>query len=73
MDLPTYRKKHGLTQSEFAALLGNAGYPATQSLISQWENGTVALTGDRCAQVERVTGGKVKRRTLRPDLFGRVA
>lgn len=35
-----------------------------------WERGEVAITAERCAQIERVTGGQISRRDLRPDLFG---
>lgn len=47
-----------------------AGFPATQALISQWESGGVALTAERAVQIETVTGGMVRREELRPDLFG---
>lgn len=73
MDISTYRKKHGLSQAEFAGLLVAAGYNATQVLISQWEKEGAKVPAIRCVQVEEVTRGKVKRRTLRPDLFGRAA
>jgi DNA-binding transcriptional regulator YdaS (Cro superfamily) len=71
MDLATYRHKHSLTQADLAAALTAAGSPATQSLISQWENGDVTIPPERWAPVEVVTKGKVTRRDLRPDLFGK--
>jgi DNA-binding transcriptional regulator YdaS (Cro superfamily) len=73
MDIATYRKTHELSQSAFAALLTDAGYPATQSLVSQWETGEVALTAERAIQIEKVTGGACPRGVLRPDLWGGLA
>ena len=73
MDISTYRKKHGLSQSEFAGLLVASGFNATQSLISQWELGTLRVSGEKCVQIEKATKGKIKRNALRPDLFNRAA
>lgn len=70
MNLAAYRKDAGLSQAKLAELLTAAGFPATQSLVSQWEAGTVEIPPERCAQVEQVTGGKVRRVDLRPDIFG---
>lgn len=47
-----------------------AGFPATQALVSQWEQGGVQLTAERCAQIEQISNGAVTRAELRPDLFG---
>jgi DNA-binding transcriptional regulator YdaS (Cro superfamily) len=73
MDILSYRKKHGLSQSAFAALLTEHGHPATQSLVSQWETGAVTLTADWCRDIERVTEGECTRLANRPDLFGELA
>lgn len=70
MDLLAYRKHARLSQAKFAAAMTRAGHPASQALVSQWESGAVPLTAERCAQIERVTGGLVTREELRPDLFG---
>lgn len=70
MDIATYRAKHELTQTEFAARLTAAGSEATQSLISQWETGGVVIPAERVAKVEEVTNHEVTRYDLRPDLFG---
>lgn len=70
MNLSTYRKDTGISQARLAEMLTAAGFPATQSLVSQWEQGAVVIPAERCAQVEQVTGGKVTRADLRPDVFG---
>lgn len=69
MDIPAYRKDRGLTQADVATLLTEAGYPATQSLVSQWEKGDVTLTPERVIQIEQVTEGAIQRSDLRPDLW----
>ncbi len=69
MDIPTYRKTHGLSQVAFAALLTERGSPATQSLVSQWESGNTAISGDRAIEIERVTDGEISRGDLRPDFW----
>lgn len=69
MDIPTYRKEKGLSQSAFAALLTKTGAPATQSLVSQWESGETTITADRAVQIEKATRKAVNRSDLRPDLF----
>ncbi|MDG2524620.1 YdaS family helix-turn-helix protein [Stenotrophomonas sp. HITSZ_GD] len=69
MDLATYRQEKGLSQAALAALLTATGSPATQGLVSQWENGTVLIPPERWAFIERVTDGYVTHRDLRPDLF----
>jgi len=69
MDIATYRKAKGLSQAAFAALLTESGSPATQSLISQWEQGAVKVPPERWAVIETLTAGEVGRGDLRPDLF----
>lgn len=70
MNLADYRKEKGLSQAKLAEILTSAGFPATQSLVSHWEAGNVVIPPERCAQVEQVTGGEVRREDLRPDIFG---
>ncbi|MCF3485152.1 helix-turn-helix domain-containing protein [Stenotrophomonas maltophilia] len=70
MDILTYRKEKGLSQAAFAALLTEMGTPATQGLVSQWENGTTAIRAERAVQIEQVTGGAVSRYDLLPLVFG---
>lgn len=69
MDIPTYRKEKGLSQAAFAALLTESGSPATQSLVSQWENGETSISAERAVQIEKATKRGVSRADLRPDLF----
>lgn len=70
MNLATYRKERGISQAKLADMLTAAGFPATQSLVSQWEVGAVVIPPERCAHLEQVTGGAVRREDLRPDIFG---
>jgi DNA-binding transcriptional regulator YdaS (Cro superfamily) len=70
MDIPTYRRKHGLSQAAFAAILTKSGSPATQSLVSQWEGGAVLVPPERWVSIESVTNKEVTRADLRPDVFG---
>lgn len=70
MNILEYRKKARLSQGRLAQMLTDAGFPATQALVSQWESGAVVLTAERCLQIEAVTDGAVTRGELRPDLFG---
>jgi DNA-binding transcriptional regulator YdaS (Cro superfamily) len=73
MSLSNSRKALGLSQRQLAEMLTAAGFPATQGVVSMWERGDVVLTAERCAQIERVTGGEIRRVDLRPDLFGAIA
>ncbi|CRR10868.1 hypothetical protein PAERUG_E15_London_28_01_14_07917 [Pseudomonas aeruginosa] len=68
MDIATYRKEKGLSQSAFADLLTASGSPATQGLVSQWEKGAT-IPAERVVEIEKATGGEVKRHSLRPDLW----
>ena len=70
MNLTDYRKKTGLSQSALAGALTEAGSPATQALISQWESGDVTIPAERMAVIEKVTRGDVTRHDLRADIFG---
>lgn len=65
-----YRKRHGLSQAAFAQRMTDAGAPVSQALVSFWELGRKPVSAERCAQIERVTGGEIRRVDLRPDLFG---
>jgi len=53
------------TQAELAGALG-----VTQSIVSQWLNGSTRITAERAVQIEQITQGKVTRTDLRPDIFG---
>ena len=70
MNLSDLRRKCRLSQAALAQLLTEAGYPTTQSLVSLWETGGVTLPAERCAQIEIVTKGAIRRLDLRPEIFG---
>lgn len=40
-------------------------------VVNNWTRRGVPI--ERCVDIERATGGKVKRAQLRPDIFGRAA
>lgn len=71
MDVQTYRKHAGLSQAAFARRLSEAGYPCSQSLVSQWEAGATQITAEWCVAFERVFPG-MTRLACRPDIFGPV-
>lgn len=62
--LATYLTKNRITQREFADRIG-----CSQSLISQWINGDVAMTGKWAIKIERETDREVKRQSLLPELY----
>lgn len=70
MDIPSYRKLKGVSQAAFAAALTEAGSPATQGLISQWEKGDVKVPAERVSTITQITDGLVTGHDLRPDVFG---
>jgi DNA-binding transcriptional regulator YdaS (Cro superfamily) len=55
------------SQSLLAAALG-----VKQPTISEWARWTVPIPIERCVDIERVTGGIVTRRHLRPDDWHRI-
>jgi DNA-binding transcriptional regulator YdaS (Cro superfamily) len=59
-------KPHG-TQADFARELG-----ITKTWLSLIINGRKLPSASLCAVIERLTNKKVKRKELRPDLFGEV-
>lgn len=69
MDILAYRNSKDLSQAAFAALLTEAGSPASQGLVSQWEAGGVKVPPERWKYIEQITAGEVTRSDLRPDLF----
>jgi DNA-binding transcriptional regulator YdaS (Cro superfamily) len=62
MQLNEYLKT--TTQGDLAKALG-----VSQGLVSQWLSGATSVTAERAVQIEQITGGKVKRQELRPDLY----
>lgn len=69
MNIQAFRELKDLTQADFAAFLTLAGVKATQSLVSQWELGTITIPAERVIEIERATGGQITRSALRPDLW----
>lgn len=62
--LATYRKKHGLTQEQFADMLG-----CSQGMITHIERGRRTFSPQVAIQVEQITAGEIKKSDLRPDIF----
>ncbi len=55
----------GISQAELARRIG-----VSQASVSQWVSGVKRLPAEQCAAIERATKGRIKRKELRPDLFG---
>lgn len=66
MDLAAYLEKHGISQEQFARTIG-----VSQGLVWQWLDGRTRITAERAVQIEKKTAGKVRRKDLRPDVFGK--
>ncbi len=64
MDIQTYLRETGVTQTAFAGQLR-----VSQGLVWQWLKGRTPITAERAVQIERATGGLVTRHELRPDIF----
>lgn len=62
MDLSQYVKAQRGRVSELAQVM-----QVSASLVTQWAGGTKPVSAERCALVERATGGQVTRRDLRPN------
>jgi DNA-binding transcriptional regulator YdaS (Cro superfamily) len=71
MNLKTYLNANEITQAEFARRMTLAGYRCSAGLVSQWVNGTTAITAARAVQIEEVTSLDVPREESRADLFNR--
>lgn len=66
MTLSEYLEQENLTQEAFAELLG-----VTQGAVNYWIR--AKIPPDRAREIEELTGGKLKREDLRPDLFGPIS
>lgn len=62
-----YRKDHNLTQAELAKRLGIA-----QGTLSQIERGIRRFSHQKAAEIEKKTGGELRREALRPDIYGEI-
>jgi DNA-binding transcriptional regulator YdaS (Cro superfamily) len=69
MKLKAYLSANEVTQAEFARRMTRTGYRCSAGLVSQWVNGTTAITAARAVQIEEVTSLEVSREESRPDLF----
>ena len=65
MELAEYLKAHGLTQAEFAELVGR-----TPGAVSHWITKRQTVSPHSAWLIERATSGAVKAADLRPDVFG---
>lgn len=63
-----YRRTHGLSQKQLAELVG-----VTQGCITHLESGRRNASPKLAVQFEARTKGKIKRASLRPDIFGKAA
>jgi len=64
MKLRDYLSANGLSASAFAGMVGTA-----QPTISRILNGKRRPSPSMAREIERITGGKVRRHELRPDLW----
>lgn len=68
MNLNSYLNREDATSA--AALARDVGVSPT--LVYQWRTGRRPIPVEHCAAIERVTGGEVSRRDLRPDDWQRI-
>ena len=64
MDIQSYLDKHGLSQGDFALMIG-----VSQGAVWQWLVGRTKVSPKHFDEIERKTGGKVTREDVRPDLY----
>lgn len=69
MRIDEFRNHKNLSQEAFGALLSP---PASQSLVSQWENGVTKITLDRALEIEDMSGGLITARECQ-QMFRRPA
>lgn len=62
MNLNSYLDSGIETATSLAAKIG-----VTPAFVSQWRTGFRPIPVERCAAIERATGGAVTRKELRPD------
>lgn len=65
MDIKNYRKEAGLTQVQLAKVL-----KTSQGYIALIESGQRQVKPETAIEWEKLTKGKLKRASLRPDIWG---
>lgn len=65
MTLREYLTTTAMTLTEFGALTGHS-----HASISRWAGGVTKPGYKAALKIEEVTGGKVSRHDLRPDVYG---
>ncbi len=68
MDFAKLLEGAGLSQMQLARACG-----VTKGQVGHWVKGRQRITAERAVQIEQVTGGRIPRTKLRPDLFGTAA
>lgn len=68
MDIQSYLKKEGLTQTEFASRIG-----VSSAAVSQWVKKARNVSPLWAKKIEGITSGAITRKDLRPDIFGKIA
>lgn len=63
--ITAYRQANELTMTAFAAVVG-----VKKATVSRWESGHRKVDPARALEIEKLTGGKLNRTALRPDLYG---
>lgn len=66
--ITAYLKRHGMTQSDFAKLIG-----VSDAAVSQWLAGTKGMKVKTAARIEKRTKREVQIRSLFPQMFSRSA
>lgn len=62
--LKDYRLRHELSRRELADLLGYS-----EHTIKNWRT-NADIPVEACPKIERATGGEIRMRDLRPDVYG---
>lgn len=62
----SYMARRRLTQTAFAKEVG-----VTQGMVWQWLSGYRPISPESAIKIEEATGGAIKKRSLRPDIFGK--
>lgn len=73
MDLPTYARKTGAKPADFQARLAEHGLEVSREIVRRWLLGKQSPGVKSLAAIEAATEGKVPRRHVRPEIFGRAA